>query len=190
MEYNKRLNAAARLDRKARALELKEEEADSDTEMEEAARKPGPSIRDLNDTETDAAVQGIVDELRGKFGSHVIRRTGASKDNEGKPLAGIAPAREHVLMLDLYDREYDFLAGMHEDFQKSDGSKKVKASHQVSCIASLQRRRASWTHAHAGAYEPASLKPTAARACGRDAHRRCRSHIAVVLTRSLRRTFT
>ncbi|KZP14422.1 hypothetical protein FIBSPDRAFT_684637, partial [Athelia psychrophila] len=68
--------------------------------------------------------------LRGKFGCHVVRRTGASKDNEGKPLAGIAPAREHVLSLDLYPAEYDFLAEMTEDFQKSDGKKKVKASHQ------------------------------------------------------------
>lgn len=102
--------------------------------MDDDESKPataGPSIQDFKATHTEAATLTIINELRDKFAGHVIRRTGASKDDSGMPLAGIAPAREHVMMLDLYPGEYAFLDSITEGHRNSDGSL-VKMTQKVS----------------------------------------------------------
>lgn len=142
--YNKKLGAAGRLDKKARLKRFKLEEGgdddDDDGSDDDERIKPSttPNIRDFTATHTEETIKFIITDLREKFTTHVVRRTGASTDNTGKPLAGIAPAREHILSLTLFDHEYTYLDSMTEEFRNEDGSLvKMSSAVSISCSASF-----------------------------------------------------
>ena len=48
--------------------------------------------------------------IRARFRGQVMRRTGASKDNTGSLISGVAEPSEHLLLLELYDWERENLA--------------------------------------------------------------------------------
>lgn len=115
------MGAAGRLDKKERLKRFKNE-LDDDDELPPESARSAPNILDFTASYTEAATKDIINDLREKFAGHVIRRTGASKDNNGKPLAGIAPAREHILSLELFAHEYEYIDAMTEEFRNEDGS--------------------------------------------------------------------
>ncbi|KAF5379543.1 hypothetical protein D9615_006663 [Tricholomella constricta] len=66
--------------------------------------------------------QVVIDKMKGiryGFDGVVIRRTGNSLDDQGKPIIGLAPFREFVLTLDLYPHEMECLRDIANDLVKN-----------------------------------------------------------------------
>ena len=57
--------------------------------------------------------------IREKFRGKVMRRTGNSKDFEGKFISGIAAPSEHLLLLDLYEWERENLEKLADKMLES-----------------------------------------------------------------------
>ena len=64
--------------------------------------------------------------LRKWCAGYVIRRTVYSKDNDGKPISGMIPHRDHLLLMPLLPAESEAHARMVEEFLEQGASETVK----------------------------------------------------------------
>lgn len=99
VQANKELTAAIRKYRKLR----KENKDDSFTKV-----LHGQKVSEPTDPAYLQARQWIT-ELRAEFKGYVIRRTGDSLDCQGSPISAMKKYAEHVILVDLYEQEYENL---------------------------------------------------------------------------------
>ncbi|KAI6097725.1 P-loop containing nucleoside triphosphate hydrolase protein [Pisolithus croceorrhizus] len=69
--------------------------------------------------EYPGVVQDAIATIRDKFKGTVIRRSLTSTDNEGKPISGLEPYREHILLLKLHDWERENLYAIAGELAES-----------------------------------------------------------------------
>jgi hypothetical protein len=70
--------------------------------------------------------------IREKFRGKVMRRTGNSKDYQGKPISGIAAPSDHLLLLDLYNWEREHLERLATKMLESPNARGRLGSSEVS----------------------------------------------------------
>ena len=75
--------------------------------------------------------------IRARFRGKVMRRTGASKDNSGRLISGVAEPSEHLLLLDLYDWERDNLAELADKLLETPNAGARLGSSEVSQLAGV-----------------------------------------------------
>ncbi|RDB30571.1 DNA repair and recombination protein RAD54 [Hypsizygus marmoreus] len=103
---NTELRSANTADRKARATEV-------DDEIVRGVLQ-GKTRPERWSNYKDAMISQIAD-FREAYDKVVIRRTGDSVDNMGKPIIGLPPFDDRALLLDLYPSEYEYLDKVAEE---------------------------------------------------------------------------
>lgn len=105
VENNKQLNAAIRKFRKQRRTDPD----DSFTKVLHGRKASEPT-----DPAYVTARQWIA-QIRAEFTGFVIRRTGDSLDYKGRPISAMKKYEEHVMLVDLYEPEYENLERIAEE---------------------------------------------------------------------------
>jgi hypothetical protein len=85
-------------------------------------RGVAPGAVNLPESEHREKMMEWIQIIRERFKFNVIRRTHASVDCDGKPIAGLEPYIEHPLLLQLYPYEMESLEQVAVDLAGSDAT--------------------------------------------------------------------
>ena len=124
-KHVKAMNAATRHDRKARM-----EEGHDDMVLRGTVVGNAQPLIDM-DFHYPKVMKEFVASMRQKYKDHIIRRGIHSTDNEGRPISGLDPYEEHVLLLEMYDWERQNLASIAGELVKDHGAASVYGAGKV-----------------------------------------------------------